>query len=455
MFKSIRHGLFAALAGFTVLICVCYTGLALVVAYVTEDMLIDRLMAREAAAIAAQVRVAGADRVGSTNHAGGANRVGSTPGADRVGASDGVGGTAPAPPAGNWIRTYRDATALPPAVRAQVVAGRERAEVFGAGGRHYHLRTLDLATPSGAQRVYLVADAGPLLVVSQLVRDVGGVLLAVALGLTGLALLLAWLLSRRLVAPLLALAEAVRRFKPGDAGGGAGANASTGAGAIAFDARNRRDEIGYLADRLGSTLSELHAALAREQAFTCDVGHELRTPLTVMRNTLALAPSAALGPDAAAQLRSQVDEIGGTVDVLFALARAGHVARESFDLRACIEDALLRLVDAGALDPERLTLDVPERLPVSGNRHLATLLVNNCLGNALFHGGPGTRLQLAFANGVLGIVNSIDPERTGTTQGFLHGQNLLRRAAAAMGWELRFDAAAAHYRVDIVPSLPE
>ena len=450
MFKSIRHGLFAALAGFTVLICVCYTGLALVVAYVTEDMLIDRLMAREAAAIAAQVRAAGADRAGGANRA---IRASSTPGADRVGATDGVGSIAPAPPAGNWIRTYRDAAALPPAVRAEVMAGRGRAEVFGDGGRHYHLRTLDLATPSGAQRVYLVADAGPLLVVSQLVRDVGGVLLAVALGLTGLALLLAWLLSRRLVAPLLALAEAVRRFKPGDAGAGAGASAS--AAAIAFDARRRRDEIGYLADRLGTTLSELHAALAREQAFTRDVGHELRTPLTVMRNTLTLAPSAALGPDAAAQLRSQLDEIAGTVDVLFALARAGHVARESFDLCACIEDALLRLVDAGALDPERLTLDVPERLPVSGNRHLATLLVNNCLGNALFHGGPGTRLQLAFADGVLGIVNSIEPKRAGTTQGFLHGQNLLRRAAAAMGWELRFDAAAAHYRVDIVPSLPE
>jgi CHASE1-domain containing sensor protein len=51
MFKTIRHSLFAALAGFTILICLCYTGLAVVIAYVTEDMLVERLLEREAAAI--------------------------------------------------------------------------------------------------------------------------------------------------------------------------------------------------------------------------------------------------------------------------------------------------------------------------------------------------------------------------------------------------------------------
>jgi signal transduction histidine kinase len=415
MSRSIRHGLFAALAGFTVLICVCYTGLALVLAYVTEDMLIDRLMAREAAAVEARVR-AGA------------------------GGADGVEGAAPA---AGWIRVYHATADLPPEVRAEVAAGRRRGEVFAAGGHHYHLRTLYLSTPAAPQRLYLVGDAGPLLVVANVMREAGALMLALALGLTGLALLLAWWLSRRLVAPLLALADALRGLKPGDP--------------VAFDARRRKDEIGYLAERLGTTLTELQAALAREHAFTRDVGHELRTPLTVMRNALApLQPQVETPlppcPQTTAQLRAQVDAMTGTVDVLFALARAQHVGRESFDLRACIEDALLRLLDAAALEPERLALDLPDRLPVGGNRHLAALLVNNCLGNALFHGGPGTRLRLSFADGVLGIANSVDARRSGAVQGFLHGQNLLRRAAAAMGWELRFDAAAASYRVDIVPA---
>ena len=79
------------------------------------------------------------------------------------------------------------------------------------------------------------------------------------------------------------------------------------------------------------------------------------------------------------------------------------------------------------------------------------LLVNNCLGNALFHGGADSRLRLSFADGVLSLANTVDPARAGATQGFLHGQHLLRRIAKAMGWEIGFHAGATEYRVDIVP----
>ncbi|SFM93113.1 sensor histidine kinase [Rugamonas rubra] len=406
MFSSIRHGLFAALAGFTVLICLCYTGLALVISYVTEDMLVDRLLQREAAAISAHFHLRGEVK---------------TPGDE-------------------LIRVYRSVAALPPVVRAQVAAGRERAEISTDSGPHYHLRTLDLPAGSAPRRVYLLADARPLLVVSALFRDVGGVLVSVALGLIALALLLAYLLSRRLVAPLQVLAKEVRglsRDQP-----------------IAFSARHRRDEIGFLADRLGSTIAELHSSLNREHAFTRDVGHELRTPLTVMNNILGQAESRPLAAQDVAQLLSGLDDIATTVDVLFALARAEHIAEETLDLRGCIEESLLRLLDDGAWEEGCLELQLPDHLAVRGNRHLAMLLINNCLGNALFHGGAGSRLRLAFADGVLSLGNTVDPARAGTTQGFLHGQNLLRRIATAMRWEIGFHAGATAYRVDIVPLRP-
>lgn len=387
MFSSIRHGLFAALAGFTLLICLAYTALALVISYVTEDMLVDRLLEREAAAMTAHFRLHGELRA----------------------------------PASDVIVAYRSVAALPAAVREQVDAGRERAEISTNTGQHYHLRTLTLP----AQKIYLVADVQPLLVVSKLFQEVGGFLTAVALCLIALALLLAYWLSRRLGSPLLVLADEVRSQSP------------------AFSAAQRRDEIGYLAQKLGATISDLQASLNREHAFTRDVSHELRTPLTVMNNTLA--SSRALNEQEAAQLREGLAEIGNTVEVLFALARAEHIAAEVVDLRACIEDSLLRLM---AEDVE-LTLDLPERLPVLGNRHLTALLVNNCLGNALFHGGPASRLTLSFADDVLSIGNTVSGSVA--VQGFQHGQNLLRRIAAAMQWEIRFHAGDTVYRVDIVP----
>lgn len=406
VFKSIRHGLFAALAGFTVLLCVGYTGLALIISYVTEDMLVDRLLEREAAAVTAQFRSGG--DIQSTGN--------------------------------DLIRVYRDAGALPPVVRAQVTAGREHGEIFTDTGQHYHLRTLDLQAADGRRRLYLLADAGPLLVVSKLFQDVGGVLVAVALGLIALALLLAYLLSRRLVLPLQVLADEIKSLAP--------------EGSTNFSARQRRDEIGYLADKLGTTIAALHAALHREQAFTRDVGHELRTPLTVMNNVLGQAASRPLQAHELSQLRAGLGELGGTVDVLFALARAEHIPNETVDLRGCIEDSLLRLLEQADWDNERLALQLPDRLEVTGNRHLSMLLLNNCLGNALFHGGAGSRLRLSFADGVLSLANTIDPDRAGTMQGFLHGQHLLRRIAKAMGWEIAFHAEAAAYRVDIVPLVP-
>jgi signal transduction histidine kinase len=395
MFRSIRHGLFAALAGFAILICLCYTALALIISYVTEDMLVERLLEREASSIAAHFREHGDIKQ----------------------------------PASDFIRAYRSIETLPPVVRAQVSAGKQRAEISTNTGQHYHLRTLDLAT----QRVYLLADVQPLLVVSKLFQEVGGFLTAVALGLIALALLLAYWLSRRLVSPLLALADEVRSQTP------------------VFSARHRKDEIGYLAQKLNTTITDLHASLRREHAFTRDVSHELRTPLTVMKNALTQASSRSLNTQEVAQLQSGLAEIGNTIDVLFALARAEHIAQEVFDLRGCIEDSLLRLMGDGDWDEDQLSLNLPERLPVQGNRHLTALLINNCLGNALFHGGPASRLQVSFEGGVLGISNTVDPGRVGSIQGFLHGQNLLQRIAMEMGWEISFHAGDAAYRVDIVP----
>ena len=422
MFRSIRHGLFAALAGFTVLICVGYTGLALVISYVTEDMLVDRLLAREADGIAVHFRQHGEIK----------------------------------PPDLTLIRVYRQVADLPPEVEGAVMAGFQRAEIATDTGPHYHLRTLDLRTSSGGQRLYLVADVAPLLVVAKLFQEVGGLLTTVALGLLALALLLAYLLSRRLVAPLQVLAQEVRA-----------ASVAAPGTAVRFSASDRRDEIGYLADRLGATIGDLHAALQRETDFTRDVGHELRTPLTVMQNVLSRSggagagagaganagASAAIGSADAEQLREGVSEMRATVDVLFALARAEHIAAEAFDLRALIEERLLRLIEDEGWDAAGLVLALPERLPVTGNRHLCCLLLDNCLRNAVFHGGAGCRLQLAFTGGALGIVNTVAPQQPASTHGFRHGQHLLMRIAAAMRWQIAFDAVEDGYRVIITPAV--
>ncbi|MGK5027595.1 sensor histidine kinase [Janthinobacterium sp. RB2R34] len=402
MATTIRRSLFAALAGFAVLLCLCYTGLAVVISYVTEDMLVQRLLAREAALITTRVRRQGAAASGN-----------------------------------DLIMLYRDYGALPAPVRQQFLSSAPRAEVFTGTGQHYHVMALDIDNAGKPMRWYLLADVAPLLVVSRLVREVGGVLVAVALALVGLALLLAWLLARRLVLPLQKLAQEARALTPEYP--------------PQFSARGRPDEIGFLARRLETTFTELQTALQREQAFARDVSHELRTPLTLMRNTLLLAAARPLQPLEQAQLQEGVDDMSNTVELLFSLARAERIAQETVELRRCIEQCLLRLLEEHGWDASLLVLDLPERLPVQGHRQLINLLLNNCLGNALFHGGPACQLRIAFGQCCVAIHNTVPAGQTVRVQGFSHGQLLLARLAQVMQWDIRFYPGTANYRVEIVP----
>lgn len=403
MAKSIRRRLFAALAGFTVLLCLCYTGLALVIAYVTEDMLVQRLLEREAAAISMRWQQHGKLT----------------------------------PSGGDLITVYGRYLDLPQAVRAQVPPSAPRGEVFTTTGQHYHVLALDLVAAGKPQRSYLLADVAPVLVVQRLAREVGGVVAGVALALIALALLLAYWLARRLVLPLQRLAREARQLAPG--------------GAVHFSERDRPDEIGFLARRLETTFTELQTVLRREQAFARDVSHELRTPLTLMHNTLALADAQPLGGQEQAQLRESMDEMRATIEVLFALARAEQLPGDVVELRGCIEQCLLRLLDEHPWDASLLALDLPERLEVVGNPQLTMLLINNCLANALFHGGAACRINIAFAQGCLSIGNTLPAGQPRRIQGFAHGQSLLGRVARAMRWEIRFHPGEAHYRVDILP----
>jgi signal transduction histidine kinase len=402
MAKSIRRQLFAALAGFTVLLCLCYTGLALVIAYVTEDMLVQRLLEREAAAISMRWQQHGKLT----------------------------------PSGSDLITVYGGYLDLPQAVRAQVPPSAPRGEVFTTTGQHYHVLALDLAAAGQPQRRYLLADVAPVLVVSRLAQEVGGVVAGMALALIALALLLAYWLARRLVRPLQRLAQEARQLAPGSA--------------VHFSARDRPDEIGFLARRLETTFAELQAVLQREQAFTRDVSHELRTPLTLVHNTLALAGAQPLGGQAQVQLRQSTDEMRATIEMLFALARAEQLPGEVVELRGCIEQCLLRLLDDFSWDASLLTLELPERLEVLGNGQLMLLLINNCLANALFHGGPACRVSIVFAQGCLSIVNTVPAGQPRRVHGFAHGQNLLLRLAQAMHWDIAFHPGERQYRVAIM-----
>jgi signal transduction histidine kinase len=88
-----------------------------------------------------------------------------------------------------------------------------------------------------------------------------------------LSLLLAggggWLLARRSLSPLAAMASATERITANN-----------------LDERlevGAKDELGRLASRFNELLSRLSASFSQQRQFMADASHELRTPLSVVR----------------------------------------------------------------------------------------------------------------------------------------------------------------------------
>ncbi|MDO9624612.1 MAG: HAMP domain-containing sensor histidine kinase [Pseudomonas sp.] len=87
---------------------------------------------------------------------------------------------------------------------------------------------------------------------------------------------LGWLLARRVMAPVIRLANQVRHRD------------QLHALAPALAPEYPDDEVGHLAAAFDSTLGQLRHSLERERLFTSDVSHELRTPLMIIASSCEL-----------------------------------------------------------------------------------------------------------------------------------------------------------------------
>ncbi|TBU96617.1 sensor histidine kinase [Phytopseudomonas dryadis] len=131
---------------------------------------------------------------------------------------------------------------------------------------------------------------------------------------------LGWWLARRVMAPVIRLANQVRH----------GDQLQPLAPLLAPEYPD--DEVGHLAAAFDSTLGRLRHSLEREQLFTSDVSHELRTPLMIIASSCELLVEA---PNLDRRQREQVQRI----------------ARATEDMRDLVQTFLL-LARAVADEPQ-------------------------------------------------------------------------------------------------------
>ena len=391
-----------------------------------------------------------------------------------------------------FMHRHDTAASLPDDLRRAWQSEPHRREFSGTQGRHYHLHWLE--RPEGAPPNPPVPDARyPLLVaeVSALlaVRPLRGELLVWwAAGSGGLSLaalgLAAWR-ARRISAPLVRLADAIARSRPGDS-----SNAHT-----PFALDDRDDEVGLLARHLDALTARTQSFIDREQVFTRDVSHELRTPLAV----LGMASERMLGrhdlpTDVAAQLqqmRQVLWDMEQTVNTLLALAREAHApaapaaSAVSFAMAdgvlapgsddrapgtAATALAVLPLLERVVLEQAsrlqgkdiRLVIDVSPALRLDLPPGVFHILLSNLVGNAFSHCEPGPVRLAADVKG-LQLQNRSQPlpvglsERLGrpfqkgtASAGLGLGLAIVHRLAEHQGLELSLSQEDGNTRVQLL-----
>ena len=211
-----------------------------------------------------------------------------------------------------------------------------------------------------------------------------------------IGVLLMWLLSRRILAPVRNLSVAAGRIGQGD---------------LAHRVRaGGLDEIAELGRTFNSMAGRLEQAERQRRNMMSDVAHELRTPLSNIQGYVEAIRDGVLEPTSATleSIHRQVLHLADLVEDLRVLALA-----EAGDLRLRIESHPVADVLREAVEPFRpraqardveLSLSVDSELPdVSMDRTRISQVVANLLENAIRHTPEGGSVALLAEPGSPGM----------------------------------------------------
>ena len=163
------------------------------------------------------------------------------------------------------------------------------------------------------------------------------------------------------------------------------------------------DEIGGLINVLNATFERLQGSFEQAARFSADASHQLKTPIAVLRAGIdEILERDGVSPEQrerVADLLQQTRRLTSVAENLLLLSRAdtGRLALRaaSFDLRKVVEGSLEDahvLAEKGNLQIEAR---LPETLPMTGDRAMISLALQNLVENAVKYNRPGGKILLS------------------------------------------------------------
>jgi two-component system osmolarity sensor histidine kinase EnvZ len=263
---------------------------------------------------------------------------------------------------------------------------------------------------------------------------------SVAAGLL-VTLVTAWLLARRITAPVARLAEAAHQIGSGER--------------PPRLPESGEHELAELERIFNQTAAQLAARRENQSTLLAGISHDLRTPLARMKMALGMLAEEGTSP-LLSRMERDVAEMETLIGAQLELARSQErEAAVATDIDALLNE-LIEAAEAQSPGQTRLRADSPNCTAVIAPLALRRI-VGNLLDNALRYGGPG-RLELVrrhCAGGILigvrdrgpGIPSDLreavfrpffrlDPSRSRATGGSGLGLAIVRQLAETQGWSV-------------------
>jgi two-component system OmpR family sensor kinase/two-component system sensor histidine kinase BaeS len=217
----------------------------------------------------------------------------------------------------------------------------------------------------------------------------------------GASLLLALVLSYRLLRPIQALTRAAEQMARGDLSQRVPVHGD--------------DELALLGSTFNRMAESLQDAEESRQAMTADIAHELRNPLAVQRASLEALQDGIypLNPESLAPILDQNVLLSRLVDDLrtLALADAGQLKLENVptDLAALVQRVVERHIPQAATQQVEITNQKPATLlPLLLLDPLRVeQILGNLLSNALRYTPPGGRIEVNLAQALSQVMLTV------------------------------------------------
>jgi len=305
----------------------------------------------------------------------------------------------------------------------------KRIEFESVQGGSLHVKSMVL----GNDTLILVADVSKFEVGKDYLPYISSWLMVVVLLINGIALVVSFVMSKRVVKPLKRLTQKV-----------SGSKSTTIS--QTFSDEFPSNEVGFLAKTIEENILHIQTVLHREADFTRDVSHELRTPITVLRN---IETKAKKNPELASsdliKFGDAVSQLQLTVTTLLALAREESSEIEELSFIAALESCIINHYELSQNENFDLKIDIPIGFKVKANKNLLNILLNNLLTNAVNYSSENNLCiktidnNIYFENKSTSLALS-DPfkanVRGDNSVGIGLGLNLVQRLCDSFGWKV-------------------